>query len=177
MATEVLGFTTGAWNGGKAARDWKRSRSPRRPGRLNEVNHLIFKDADTGWRKARPGIAALLKTTLYREGIDGEAVQWAARRLADRTEERRILIVLSDGSPADGATALANDEHYLQQHLATVVRELEDSGAINVFGVGLGLDMSPYFSRSLILDTERLGKPEGVRELIGLLERSLPPLR
>ncbi|AUI50889.1 cobaltochelatase CobT-related protein [Arthrobacter crystallopoietes] len=177
VATEVLGFTTGAWNGGKAARDWKRARSPRRPGRLNEVNHLIFKDADTNWRKARPGIAALLKTTLYREGIDGEAVQWAARRLADRTEEHRILIVLSDGSPADGATALANDEHYLQQHLATVVRGLEDSGAVNVFGVGLGLDMSPYFSRSLILDTERLGQPEGVRELTGLLERSLPPPR
>lgn len=170
---EVLGYTTGAWNGGRALKDWRGSGSPHNPGRLNELNHLVFKDAETSWRTGRDGLAAMLKQTLYREGIDGEAVRWAASRLARRDEERRILLVISDGSPSDGATANANDENYLQHDLTQVVRGFEAAGEITVAGLGLGLDMSPHFRRNLILDKERLGGSESVRDLLGLLERSL----
>ena len=170
---EVLGYTTGAWNGGRALKDWRRAGAPGNPGRLNELNHLVFKDAETSWRTGRDGLAAMLKQTLYREGVDGEAVRWAASRLAKREEERRILIVISDGSPADGATANANDENYLQHDLTQVVRGIESAGEIGIAGLGLGLDMSPYFRRNLILDKERLGGSESVRDLLGLLERSL----
>lgn len=176
ISSEVLGFTTGAWNGGRALRDWQRAGKPERPGRLNEAQYLVFKDAETSWRRARPALAALLKTTLYREGVDGEAVQWAARRLAARPEQRRVLFVVSDGSPADGATALANDEQYLDRHLADVTAELEAGGGVSVYGLGLGLDLSRYYRRSLILDTARLGQSAGIREVIELLERTLPPL-
>ncbi|EMY34239.1 Cobaltochelatase [Arthrobacter crystallopoietes BAB-32] len=176
ISSEVLGFTTGAWNGGRALREWQRAGKPEHPGRLNETCHLVFKDADTSWRRARPSIAALLKTTLFREGVDGEAVQWAARRLAERPEQRRILFVVSDGSPADGATALANDEQYLDRHLAAVTAGLDAQGLVSVYGLGLGLDLSRYYRRSLILDTARLGEAEGLREVLTLLERTLPPL-
>ena len=129
---EVLGYTTGAWNGGRALKDWRRAGAPANPGRLNELNHLVFKDAETSWRTGRDGLAAMLKQTLYREGVDGEAVRWAASRLATREEERKILVVVSDGSPADGATANANDEHYLQHDLAQVVRGIEAAGEISI---------------------------------------------
>ncbi|WP_446917464.1 cobaltochelatase CobT-related protein, partial [Klebsiella pneumoniae] len=92
VATEVLGFTTGGWNGGRAWQEWLRAGRPPEPGRLNEIRHLVFKDADRSWRRARPGIAALLKADLYREGIDGEAVSWAVQRLLARPEQRRVLV-------------------------------------------------------------------------------------
>ena len=152
VATEVLGFTTGAWNGGRAALDWQRAARPRHPGRLNEVNHLVFKDADTPWRRARRDIAALLKADLFREGIDGEAVDWACERMLVRAEERRLLLVISDGCPMDGATALANDEHYLDQHLREVVARREAQGRVEIFGVGVGLDLSPFYGRCTALD-------------------------
>ncbi|MFL4477359.1 cobalt chelatase [Paeniglutamicibacter sp. ORCA_105] len=174
---EVLGYTTGAWNGGRALKDWRRAGTPPAPGRLNELSHVVFKDAATSWRTGRLGLAAMLKSTLYREGIDGEAVRWALGRLGQRDEERKILVVLSDGSPADGATANANDENYLQHDLANVLREAEAAGGTTILGLGLGLDMSPYFRRNAILDAGRLGGSETVRDLLGLLERSLRSVR
>lgn len=152
VSSEVLGFTTGAWNGGRVRRDWLRAGRPAHPGRLNEVCHLVFKDADSSWRQARGGIAALLKADLFREGIDGEAVEWACRRMQGRPEERRLLLVVSDGCPMDGATQLANDEHYLDQHLREVVARQEQAGAVEIFGLGVGLDLSPYYRRSQALD-------------------------
>ena len=149
VATELLGFTTGAWNGGRAKRDWMRARSPANPGRLNELVHMVFKDGDTSWRRARPDIAALLKADLYREGVDGEAVDWACTRMLARPERRRILLVVSDGCPMDTATNLANDEFYLAQHLKQVVARREAQGAIEICGLGLGLDLGAYYSRSL----------------------------
>jgi cobaltochelatase CobT len=126
---------------------------------LNEVRHLIFKDANTSWRRARPGLAALLKNELFREGIDGEAVEWACARLRDSRDaahdhpiERRILIVVSDGSPMDTATNLANDTHYLDHHLRQVVEQQESRGGIEILGLGVGLDLSPYYSRCQALD-------------------------
>lgn len=149
ITTELLGFTTGAWNGGRAKRDWMRARSPANPGRLNELVHMVFKDGDTSWRRARPDIAALLKADLYREGADGEAVDWACTRMLARPEQRRILLVVSDGCPMDTATNLANDEFYLAQHLKQVVARREAQGAVEICGLGLGLDLGAYYSRSL----------------------------
>ena len=149
---EVLGFTTGAWNGGRALRDWQRSGRPQHPGRLNERCHLVFKDADTPWARGRRGIAALLKGDLFREGVDGEAVDWACGRLLARDAARRLLFVVSDGSPMDSATALANDPHYLDQHLRQVVARREAQGGVEIVGLGIGLDLSPYYRRSLALD-------------------------
>lgn len=149
VKTELLGFTTGAWNGGRVKRDWMRARSPAHPGRLNELVHMVFKDGGTSWRRARPDIAALLKADLYREGVDGEAVDWACQRMLARPERRRILLVVSDGCPMDTATNLANDEFYLAQHLKQVVARREAQGAVEICGLGLGLDLGAYYSRSL----------------------------
>ncbi|MBT2322934.1 cobalt chelatase [Variovorax paradoxus] len=152
VASEILGFTTGAWNGGRAQRDWLRAGKPAHPGRLNERCHLVFKDADTPWRRARPAIAALLKGDLFREGFDGEAVDWACARLDARVEEHKRLLVISDGSPMDSATHLANDAHYLDHHLKDVVARHEQAGRIEIAGIGVGLDLSPCYSRSHVLD-------------------------
>ena len=165
--SEVLGFTTGAWNGGRARRDWQRAGQPHHPGRLNEVCHLVFKSADTLWRRARRSIAALLKADLFREGVDGEAVEWAVARMQGRAEARRILLVVSDGSPMDTATNLANDDHYLDHHLREVVQRHEAAGAAEIGGIGVGLDLSPYYARSQALD---LDAPPGNRVFQEILE-------
>lgn len=167
VASEILGFTTGAWNGGRAQRDWQRAGRPRHPGRLNEVCHMVFKAADTPWRRARPDIAALLKADLFREGIDGEAVDWACQRMDGRGEQRRILLVVSDGSPMDGATHMANDQHYLDHHLRDVVTRQEQSGRVEICGIGVGLDLSPYYTRSRALD---LSAPPGNRVFHEILQ-------
>ncbi|MDI5922421.1 cobalamin biosynthesis protein CobT [Halomonas sp. LR5S13] len=150
--TELLGFTTGAWNGGRAYQAWMSGGRPRGPGRLNEVCHMVFKDADRSWRRARTDIAALLKPDLFREGIDGEAVDWACERLLARPENRRILIVISDGCPADSATNLANDAFYLDNHLKEVVARRSREGQVEVLGLGVGLDLSPFYRRCLATD-------------------------
>ncbi len=152
VTTEVLGFTTAAWNGGRAWQDWLAGGRPKTPGRLNETCQLIFKDAEHTWRRSRQGIAALFKTDLYREGVDGEAVEWACSRLAARAERRRVLVVISDGSPMDSATALTNDAYYLDNHLRDVVARREAEGQVEIVGLGVGLDLSPYYSRSLATD-------------------------
>ncbi|WP_020666047.1 cobaltochelatase CobT-related protein [Amycolatopsis nigrescens] len=168
---EILGFTTGAWNGGRARRDWLRAGRPRSPGRLNERCHLVFKDADTPWRRARAGIAGLLKADLYREGVDGEAVTWACGRARAHTDGRSALVVVSDGSPMDSATSLANDQRYLERHLAEVVAGLERAGH-EIHGVGVGLDLSAFYRHSRILDTSA-GTGFGMfRDVLGLLSRS-----
>lgn len=152
VTTEVLGFTTGAWNGGRAYRDWMSRGRPRNPGRLNEVCHMVFKEGDRNWRRARVDMTALLKADLFREGIDGEAVDWACNRLVARSEGRRILIVISDGCPADSATGLANDAFYLDNHLKDVVARREQQRAVEILGLGVGLDLSPFYRRCLATD-------------------------
>lgn len=152
VTTEILGFTTGAWNGGRARTDWLARGKPPFPGRLNEVSHLIFKDAVTSWRRARTDIASLFKADLFREGVDGEAVTWACERLRSRVANRRLLIVISDGSPMDAATNQVNDEHYLDHHLREVVAQQQARGDVEVLGLGVGLDLSPYYRSSLALD-------------------------
>jgi cobaltochelatase CobT len=169
VATEVLGFTTGAWNGGRVLRDWMARGRPPHPGRLNEVAYLVYKDAETSWRRARPSIAAMLKPDLFREGVDGEAVDWACARLAGRSETRRLLIVISDGCPMDTATNLANDRFYLDNHLKDVVERREQQGGVEIYGLGVGLDLSPYYSRCLALDLSQGPGNEVFTEILELL--------
>jgi len=151
-ACEILGYTTAAWNGGRARRDWLRAGKPPYPGRLNERAHIVFKSGDARWRQARAGIAALLKADLFREGIDGEAVDWACGRLTARSEETKLLLVVSDGSPMDSATALANPQGLLDRHLQQTVARHEREGRVQVFGIGVGLDLSAFYRRSHVLD-------------------------
>lgn len=149
VGCEVLGFTTASWNGGRLRRDWIRCGRPRDPGRLNEVRHLVIKDANTPYRHARTALAGLLKADLYREGVDGEAVEWARNRLEMRDEQRRILVVVSDGSPMDSATSLTNDANYLDRHLRDVLAARTD---VDICAVGVGLDLSIYYDRCTALD-------------------------
>lgn len=174
VASEVLGFTTGAWHGGRAVREWQRAGRPRHPGRLNETLHIVFKDADTTWRRARRGIAALLRTDLYRESIDGEAVDWAVARLQQRDEPRKVVVVVSDGCPMDGATALANDAHYLDQHLREVVQRHERQGRVQIVALGVGLDLSAFYSSARALDLAAMNAAAILRELLRLLARRPP---
>ncbi|MGC3875169.1 cobaltochelatase CobT-related protein [Halomonas sp. GXIMD04776] len=152
VTTEILGFTTNAWNGGRAQKEWMGQGRPKNPGRLNEVRYLVFKEAVQRWRRVRRNIGALLKHDLYREGIDGEAVDWACNRMLGRDEQRRILIVISDGCPMDTATNLANDTFYLDNHLKDVIARRERQGEVEIRGLGVGLDLSPFYRHSLALD-------------------------
>jgi len=171
VETEILGFTTNTWNGGKAAKDWLKAQQPEHPGRLNETCHMVFKEANSSWRRTRSNIAALFKQSLFREGVDGEALQWACGRLASRDAKRKIVMVISDGSPMDSATNRANDEFYLDNHLKAVVEGIEAVGEIDVYGLGVGLDLSPFYRRCLAVDLEQGLSQEMFAEIIGLLMR------
>ncbi|MGG4603396.1 cobaltochelatase CobT-related protein [Paenalcaligenes sp. Me131] len=151
--TEVLGFSTHAWNGGRPFKRWMARQRPAHPGRLNEVSHRVFKAAKTPWKRANRDIVALMKLDYYREGIDGEAVQWACQRLQSLQSQRKILYVLSDGCPMDSATNLGNNEHYLENHLLQVLDSAAQQG-IEVWGIGIGLDLSRLYTHSLIADFE-----------------------
>ena len=168
-ACEILGFSTAAWNGGQARRDWLRAGSPPRPGRLNERAHIVFKSGDVRWRHARAGIAALLESNLYREGIDGEAVDWACNRLEARDERTKVLLVISDGSPMDSATALANEPGFLDRHLQETVARHERAGRVQIFGVGVGLDLSAFYRHSHVLDPGVSSGNAMLREIVALM--------
>ncbi|WP_421870386.1 cobaltochelatase CobT-related protein [Motiliproteus sp.] len=150
--SEILGFTTGSWNGGKPFKQWRGRGSPANPGRLCEISHIVYKDAELSWRRARPDIAALLKPTLFREGVDGEAVQWAAGRLQASRANRKILIVISDGCPMDSMTAQHNPADYLDHHLQLVAANIEQTSDIELMALGVGLDLSRYYRRTLEMD-------------------------
>jgi cobaltochelatase CobT len=154
ISNEVLGFTTGAWNGGRVRKAWQKAGRPPSPGRLNEVNHLIFKPSDKRWRHARGPMGALFKADVFREGIDGEALQWACRRMLSQAHERRILLVISDGCPMDTATNQANDDFYLDNHLRQVINA-QEKNKIEILGLGLGLDLSVYYNRCVGIDADR----------------------
>ncbi|TWC29792.1 cobaltochelatase CobT [Pseudomonas sp. SJZ079] len=169
--SEILGFTTGQWNGGRPLKRWRRMGQPANPGRLNELSHVVYKDAETSWRRARPNIAALLKSDLFREGIDGEALLWARQRLLQRDARRRILIIVSDGCPMDSATHQANQQDILDLHLKQVARQIEQEGHIELYALGVGLDLSPYYRHSLELDLSRSLDNAVFDEVLQLLAR------
>lgn len=152
--TEVLGFSTQAWNGGRPYRRWLARGKPAQPGRLNETSHRIFKSASSTWRQARPAIAALLKQDLYREGVDGEALAWACQRSLALTARRHLVYVISDASPMDSATVLANGPDYLDQHLMQVLRTYERQG-VEITGIGLGLDLGALYRHTLVAHMEK----------------------
>jgi cobaltochelatase CobT len=155
IKTEVLGFTTGEWNGGKVHKQWTGAGSPKNPGRLNSLSHNVYKTADTSWRRSRQTIAGLLKSDLYRESVDGEALEWAYGRISQRSEKRRIIMVISDGSPMDTMTHYTNVDRYLDMHLKQVANRIEQSSNVHLCALGVGLDLSAYYRQSLmILDKE-----------------------
>ncbi|MPY97043.1 MAG: cobalt chelatase [Actinophytocola sp.] len=149
---EILGFTTRGWHGGRAVADWRRAGKAAHPGRLTELRHLVVKDADTSYRRARRDIAALLKPDLYREGVAGEALRWAQRRVLARPERHRVVLFVSDGIPIDTATAQANGSRYLDDHLSDVVLRTERAGDPALAGIGANADLGRHFRHARELD-------------------------
>ena len=169
IEVEILGFSTQAWNGGRAKRDWQRAGQPNLPGRLNERLHLIFKAGTVSWQRGRSGIAALRKLDLFKEGIDGEAIEWACERLMARPVKRRILMVVSDGCPMDTATNQCNDEHYLDQHLKQVLAKQQQLCQVDICALGVGLDLGWFYKRRLAIDTEATIDNATVMSIVDLL--------
>ena len=166
---EVLGFTTRDWDGGKPARQWAADGYPERPGRLNALEHIVIKSADVPWRRARVSLGLFLHDEMLKENIDGEAVTWAHARLRARSEQRRILVVVSDGTPMDEATMAANGHEYLESHLQTVVEEIEARSTVQLAAIGIGHDVSTFYrNATTIARIEQLG-PALSNKLIALL--------
>ncbi len=158
VKVEVLGFTTRAWKGGQSREQWVAAGKPQMPGRLNDLRHIIYKAADTPWRRARKNLGLMLREGLLKENIDGEALLWAYRRLLARPEHRRILMVLSDGAPVDDSTLSVNAGNYLERHLRDAIREIENRDLVELIAIGIGHDVTRYYRRAVtIVDAEELG--------------------
>ena len=158
VKVEVLGFTTRAWKGGQSREKWVQEGKPRNPGRLNDLRHIIYKSADSPWRRARKNLGLMLREGLLKENIDGEALLWAYRRLLTRPEHRRILMVISDGAPVDDSTLSVNPGNYLERHLREVIREIEGRDLVELTAIGIGHDVTRYYRRAVtIVDAEELG--------------------
>ena len=158
VKVEVLGFTTRAWKGGQSRERWVAEGKPRNPGRLNDLRHIIYKAADAPWRRSRKNLGLMLREGLLKENIDGEALQWAYRRLLARPEHRRILMVISDGAPVDDSTLSVNPGNYLEKHLRETIRDIENRQAVELVAIGIGHDVTRYYRRAVtIVDAEELG--------------------
>ena len=158
VKVEVLGFTTRAWKGGQSREKWVQEGKPRNPGRLNDLRHIIYKAADSPWRRARKNLGLMLREGLLKENIDGEALLWAYRRLLVRPEHRRILMVISDGAPVDDSTLSVNPGNYLEKHLREVIRDIEQRRQVELIAIGIGHDVTRYYHRAVtIVDAEELG--------------------
>jgi cobaltochelatase CobT len=158
VKVEILGFTTRAWKGGQSRERWVAEGKPRNPGRLNDLRHIIYKSADSPWRRARKNLGLMLREGLLKENIDGEALLWAYRRLMSRPERRRILMVISDGAPVDDSTLSVNPGNYLERHLREVIREIESRDLAELIAIGIGHDVTRYYRRAVtIVDAEELG--------------------
>ena len=157
VKVEVLGFTTLNWKGGKSRELWMKNKKTH-PGRLNDLCHIIYKSADTPWRRAKNNLGLMLKEGILKENIDGEAILWAFNRLKKRKEERKIIMVISDGAPVDDSTLSVNSGNYLEQHLKKVVRWVEDSKEVEINAIGIGHDVSSYYKQAIkIADVQELG--------------------
>ncbi len=159
VKSEILGFTTAGWRGGRARERWIADKKPENPGRLTELKHVVYKSADVPWRRARRNLGYMLKAELLRENIDGEALLWAHERLLARPDRRRILMVISDGAPFDDATLTANDERYLDRHLRLVIRWIERRSPIQLMAIGIGHDVTNYYRRAFtVSEPDDLGE-------------------
>ncbi|MEZ5590464.1 MAG: cobaltochelatase subunit CobT [Gammaproteobacteria bacterium] len=158
VRVEILGFTTRAWKGGQSREKWLAQEKPANPGRLNDLRHIIYKSADTPWRRARNNLGMMFSEGILKENIDGEALLWAHSRLIARPEQRRILMVISDGAPVDDSTLSVNPSHYLDQHLRQVIDYIENRSPVELLAIGIGHDVTRYYRRAVTLvDAEQLG--------------------
>jgi cobaltochelatase CobT len=157
VKVEILGFTTRAWKGGQSREEWLRAGKPPHPGRLNDLRHIIYKSADAPWRRVRRNLALMMREGLLKENIDGEALDWAHRRLLVRPEQRKILMVISDGAPVDDATLSVNSGNYLERHLRFMIDAIEQRSPVELIAIGIGHDVTRYYSRAVtIVDAEEL---------------------
>ncbi len=158
VKVEILGFTTKNWKGGQSREFWNKEGKPKTPGRLNDLRHIIYKGADTHWRQAKTNLGLMLKEGLLKENIDGEAINWAFSRLNKRKEERKILMVISDGAPVDDSTLSVNSGDYLEKHLKKIVKFIEEKTQIEILAIGIGHDVSRYYNKAIkITDVNELG--------------------
>ncbi len=158
VKVEVLGFTTKNWKGGKSREKWNSNAKPKNPGRLNDLRHIIYKSADQPWRQSKKNLGLMLKEGLLKENIDGEALIWAFKRIAARKEERKILMVISDGAPVDDSTLSVNSGDYLEKHLKQTVKWIEENSNIEILAVGIGHDVTRYYKKAIkIADVQELG--------------------
>ncbi len=170
VKVEILGFTTKNWKGGKSRELWNNNNKPKNPGRLNDLRHIIYKNADTHWRQSKKNIGLMLKEGLLKENIDGEAIFWAFNRLKKRKEERKILMVISDGAPVDDSTLSVNSGDFLEKHLKKIVKFIENKTDIEILAIGIGHDVSRYYSKAIkITDVQELGDVM-IKQLSGLFE-------
>lgn len=175
VKVEILGFTTRAWKGGRARDAWIKAGKPVKPGRLNDLRHIIYKSADQPWRRTRRNLGLMLREGLLKENIDGEALLWAHQRLLARREDRRILMVISDGAPVDDATLSVNTSNYLEQHLRTVIEWIENRSSVELMAIGIGHDVTRYYRRAVTLsDAEQLGGAI-MEQLAMLFDRTQKP--
>ena len=157
VKVEILGFTTRAWKGGQSREQWLNEGRPQQPGRLNDLRHIIYKGADAPWRRVRSNLGLMMKEGLLKENIDGEALEWAHRRMANRPEARKILMVISDGAPVDDSTLSVNAANYLEKHLRDVIAMVERRKAVELLAIGIGHDVTRYYERAVtITDVEQL---------------------
>jgi cobaltochelatase CobT len=157
VKVEILGFTTRAWKGGKAREEWLAQGRPQQPGRLNDLRHIVYKSADAPWRRVRDNLGLMMKEGLLKENIDGEALEWAHRRMVGRPEARKILMVISDGAPVDDSTLSVNPANYLEKHLRDVIAMVEKRRAVELLAIGIGHDVTRYYQRAVtITDAEQL---------------------
>ena len=170
VKVEVLGFTTKNWKGGNSREKWNLEKKPKNPGRLNDLRHIIYKSADKPWRQSKKNLGLMLKEGLLKENIDGEAISWAYNRLTKRKEERKILMVISDGAPVDDSTLSSNTGNFLEKHLKNTVKFIESKSNIEILAIGIGHDVSRYYNKAIkITDVQELGDVM-ISQLSGLFE-------
>jgi len=158
VKTEILGFTTRAWKGGQAREKWLAAGKPPQPGRLNDLRHIIYKSGDEPWRRAKRNLGLMMREGLLKENIDGEALTWAHNRIVARPEQRKILMVISDGAPVDDSTLSVNAGNYLEQHLRRVIEEIQTRSSVELTAIGIGHDVTRYYAKAVtIVDAEQLG--------------------
>jgi cobaltochelatase CobT len=180
VKVEILGFTTRAWKGGQAREQWLAAGKPPLPGRLNDLRHIIYKTADAPWRRAKRSLALMMREGLLKENIDGEALTWAHRRLLARPEQRRILMMISDGAPVDDSTLSVNSGHYLEIHLRQVIQEIETRSPVELIAIGIGHDVTRYYRRAVTISdpTELAGAmTDKLVELFEEKGKDMAPMR
>ena len=159
IKSEILGFTTKAWKGGRSRENWIKNGKPSNPGRLNDLRHIIYKSADSPWRRSKKNLGLLLKEGILKENVDGEALLWAYQRLLNRQEKRKILVVISDGAPVDDSTLSVNPGNYLEKNLRDIISDVENNKNVELIAIGIGHDVSRYYSKAVtIMDVDQLGE-------------------